>query len=191
MSQPDTQAFDLWRGTSALVLDSPHSGSHYPLDFRHACSRQALHVEEDTQIDHLWRPAIALGATLVAARFPRTYIDANRALEDLDPEMIDEHWPDPLVFGSKVRLGKGLVWRTLDSGAAVYDRLLSIDEVRHRIDNYWRPYHAVVAEAIDAAHSRHGRVLHLNCHSMPSVAGPFSTEFPYTKKSPSASHEFS
>ena len=34
-----------------------------------------------------------LGATLVAANFPRVYIDPNRTLRDLDPELLAEPWP--------------------------------------------------------------------------------------------------
>ena len=33
-------------GTTALVLDSPHSGVAYPEDFRHACDPQALRRAE-------------------------------------------------------------------------------------------------------------------------------------------------
>jgi N-formylglutamate deformylase len=35
-----------------------------------------------------------------------------------------------------------------------------------------------VQAAIEAAHARHGYSIHLNCHSMPSVAGPYATETP-------------
>ena len=35
-----------------------------------------------------------------------------------------------------------------------------------------------MAAAIDAAHARHGYSIHLNCHSMPAVAGSHATDFP-------------
>jgi hypothetical protein len=35
-----------------------------------------------------------------------------------------------------------------------------------------------VAQAIDAAHARHGYSIHINCHSMPAVASSHATEFP-------------
>jgi N-formylglutamate deformylase len=35
-----------------------------------------------------------------------------------------------------------------------------------------------VRAAIDAANARHGYSIHLNCHSMPAVAGDYSTDFP-------------
>jgi N-formylglutamate deformylase len=167
------------RGAGPLVLDSPHSGNLYPADFEHACSLYELRSVEDTQVDGLWRPALSLGASMVAARFPRSYIDANRGAEEIDPELIDAPWPGETNASAKVKLGKGLVWRMLDNGTPIYNRKLSVAELRQRIERYWHPYHMAVAEAIDAAHARHGYVVHLNCHSMPSVAGAYSTEFPW------------
>src|SRR5690606_25075682 len=110
--------------------------------------------------------------------FPRSYLDANRDLTELDVSLLADPWPDPVVDGPKVRLGKGLVWRLTDDGVPLYDRLLTAEEVRLRIERCWRPYHEAVAQAIDAAHRRHGHVIHINCHSMPAVAGSHATEFP-------------
>jgi N-formylglutamate deformylase len=155
------------RGTSALVLDSPHSGTQYPEDFGHAVSLAALRVAEDTGVEALWGFAPDIGATLVHASFPRSYIDANRALEDIDPLLLDAPWTGPLHDGPKVRLGKGLVWRMLDDGTPIYQRRLSPAEVTRRIDACWRPYHAALEVAID-----------LNCHSMPAVSAAYSTDHP-------------
>ena len=55
---------------------------------------------------------------------------------------------------------------------------LSVQEVRSRIERCWQPYHAAVAAAIDAAHTRHGYSIHVNCHSMPAVGASHATEFP-------------
>src|SRR5690606_26511335 len=79
---------------------------------------------------------------------------------------------------AKVRLGKGLVWRCTDEGVPIYGRKLTAEEVRQRIARCWEPYHAAVGEAIAAAHARHGYSIHLNCHSMPAVAGQHATDFP-------------
>lgn len=166
-------------GASALVLDSPHSGTCYPADFHHACPRAALRQAEDTHVEALWGFAPALGATLVRANFPRSYIDANRSLQDIDPVLLDEPWPGPLMDGPKVRLGKGLVWRNLDDGSPIYGRRLSVAEVQGRIRRCWQPYQDALEQAVFAARQRHGFVLHLNCHSMPAVAQAYATEHPF------------
>ncbi|PPE68414.1 N-formylglutamate amidohydrolase [Caldimonas thermodepolymerans] len=165
-------------GTTALVLDSPHSGTWYPEDFRHACDLATLRRAEDTHVEKLYDFAPALGVAWIEAHFPRSYLDANRDLTELDVSLLADPWPDPVVDGPKVRLGKGLVWRLTDDGVPLYDRLLTAEEVRLRIERCWRPYHEAVAQAIDAAHRRHGHVIHINCHSMPAVAGSHATEFP-------------
>lgn len=169
-------------GSTPLVLDSPHSGTHYPEDFRPVCDLATLRRAEDTHVEKIYSFAPALGAAWVEAHFPRIYLDANRDTTELDTALLDGPWSDPLATDpevlSKVRLGKGLVWKYTDEGLPVYDRLLSPDEVRARIARCWLPYHGAVQQAIEAAHARHGYSLHINCHSMPSVAGSHATLYP-------------
>ncbi|MBO9678857.1 MAG: N-formylglutamate amidohydrolase [Acidovorax sp.] len=169
-------------GTSALVLDSPHSGTWYPDDFRSVCDLATLRRAEDTHVEKLYAFAPALGVGWVEAHFPRIYLDANRDTTEIDESMFDGPWPDPIttdpVVLQKVRLGKGLIWKFTDEGEPIYDRLLGVAEVRARIDRCWRPYHAAVERAIAAAHARHGYSIHINCHSMPAVAASHATLHP-------------
>jgi N-formylglutamate deformylase len=169
-------------GSTHLVLDSPHSGTDYPADFAHACELPVLRRAEDTHVEKLYDFAQAMGAAWVEAYFPRSYLDANRDTAELDVSMLAEPWPGLVASEpqqlSKVRLGKGLIWRMTDDGRALYDRLLSVAEVQARIANCWQPYHAAVAQAIDQAHAAHGFSIHLNCHSMPAVASSHATDFP-------------
>lgn len=153
-----------------LVCDSPHSGTAYPADFGFALPLQDLRRGEDTHIDALWAGAPAHGATLIAATFPRTYIDPNRAISDLDPEMLQGPWPEPLAPGEKSRLGYGLVWSRLNAATPLYSRKLTVQEVQGRIDACWKPYHAALQQAIDASVRDFGAVWHLNLHSMPNDA---------------------
>ena len=153
-----------------LVCDSPHSGTAYPDDFGTCRPVSALRQAEDTHVEALWRSAPAHGATLIAAHFPRSYIDANRALDDLDPDLLDSPWPAPLNPGEKTRLGFGLVWRQLGPGEPLYERKLTVAEVQARIARCWQPYQDAVDAAVQAALAQHGFVWHLNLHSMPQKA---------------------
>lgn len=169
----DFQPFTLSAPTApavALVCDSPHSGTDYPGDFGHAVPRALLRRGEDTHVEALWEAVPAVGGTLLAAHFPRTYIDTNRTEDDLDPELLDGPWPTPLNPGEKTRLGFGLVWRNVGAGQPVYDRTLTVAEVRNRIESYYRPYHAALARSIEQCVQRFGAVWHLNLHSMPNDA---------------------
>lgn len=169
-------------GLTPLVMDSPHSGTFYPPDFGYAPDLGALRTAEDTHVEALYDFAPALGVAWIEARFPRSYLDPNRNTTEMDVSLFGEAWSDPVetdpVVLSKVRLGKGLIWKFTDDGRPIYDRKLSVAEVRSRIDTCWKPYHAAVARAIDAAHSRHGYSIHINCHSMPAVASSHATDFP-------------
>ncbi len=154
-----------------IVLDSPHSGTTLPADFDAAVSPAELRDGEDCFIDRLWQPAADKGVPLLAAEFARTYIDANRHASDIDLDLLDAPWPHEYVPSGKARIGKALVWRTLDDGRPIYRRRLSTAEVRARIERCHRPYHAQLATLLDAAHARFGVVYHLNCHSMNPVGG--------------------
>jgi N-formylglutamate deformylase len=161
-----------------LVLDSPHSGVVYPADFDFACDLAVLRRAEDTHVEKLYAFAAELGTAWIEAHFPRSYLDANRNATEIDAGMLNAAWPGELDAGAKVKLGKGLIWRLTDEGLPIYQRFLSVAEVQNRIDRCWRPYHAAVEVAINTAHAAHGKVVHINCHSMPSVAAAAATEFP-------------
>jgi N-formylglutamate deformylase len=169
-------------GATPLVLDSPHSGTEYPDDFRPACELATLRRAEDTHVEKIYDFATALGAAWIEAHFPRIYLDANRDTAELDTSLLDGEWTEPIVTDparlSKVRLGKGLIWKFTDEGEAVYDRRLTVAEVRARIERCWRPYHAAVQRAIEEAHARHGYSIHINCHSMPAVSASHATDYP-------------
>jgi N-formylglutamate deformylase len=148
-----------------IVVDSPHSGTAYPADFGSCLEGLALRQGEDTWIHELYASAPDHGATLIAAEFPRAYIDPNRSLEDIDPLLLDAPWPGALVPSRKTELGIGLVWRLM-AGQPLYARKLSVAELQRRIDNCWQPYHRALNRALELAASAQQR-WHLNVHSMP------------------------
>ena len=159
-----------------LVLDSPHSGEHYPDDFDHAPPREVVRQAEDTHVARLYGFAPKLGSTLIEAMFPRAYIDANRSLDDIDPAMLADAWPTPLAVSRKTAQGIGLLWRIARDGAAMYDRKLTAAEVQRRIDRWYRPYHAALAAELDTLHRAFGAVWHIDCHSMPAVGDAYSDD---------------
>jgi len=165
-------------GHAPLVLDSPHSGTVYPEDFRPAVSLELLRQAEDSFVDELFGAGPDVGAILVLARFPRSYIDANRSLLDIDASLLEAPWPGPAVPSAKTRKGIGLIWRVLDSGESIYARKLAVDEVKQRIVRFHQPYQRAVKDALDEVHGHFGGVWHLNLHSMPAVSGRISEEGP-------------
>ncbi len=161
-----------------LVLDSPHSGTDYPEDFRPGVAHELLRQSEDSFVDELYQSGPSHGATLVTARFPRCYIDPNRSLLDIDTSLLEAAWPGPAIASRKTELGIGLIWRVLDTGQPIYARKLSVDEVKQRIVRYHQPYQRAVKDALDRGHEHFGTVFHLNLHSMPAMSSQISEEGP-------------
>ena len=159
-----------------LVLDSPHSGHDFPPDFDAIVSEAELREAEDCYVDELYAAAHEVGAPLLAASFPRTYLDPNRHAGDVDLELIEGSWPWEYRPSGKARIGKSLVWRTLEDGRPIYARKLAPEIVRSRIQRFHTPYHQKLKERLDAAYARFGKVYHINCHSMRAVAGKQSDE---------------
>jgi N-formylglutamate deformylase len=149
-----------------IVIDSPHSGTIYPDDFGYSAPFELLRRGEDLFVERLYQGAPDVGATFIAANFPRAYIDPNRLLTDIDEALLDAPWPGQVVAGPKTRLGVGLIWRRLGE-VPIYARLLGVAEVQARIERCYVPYHAALDAAIEGAWQAHGAVWHLNVHSMP------------------------
>jgi len=154
-----------------LVLDSPHSGRWLPTDLPLAVAEWDLRESEDAFVDRLWADAPAHGAVLLTAGFARVWVDPNRHAADIDPDLLDGEWPHAFQPSGKARIGKAVVWRTLEDGRPIYTRRLTAAELLQRIDAGLRPYQQALAGLIDDTHARHGVCLHLNCHSMRATAG--------------------
>tara|TARA_B100001540_G_scaffold50349_1_gene45445 strand:+ start:704 stop:1576 length:873 start_codon:yes stop_codon:yes gene_type:complete len=159
-----------------LVFDSPHSGSHYPESFKTLVSLDRMRRAEDAFVDELFAAAPDHGAPLIAATFPRLFVDPNRAPEDFEPSEVQGAFAVPLQPSKKAAVGKGIVWTRLHGLASLYEAPLTATEVMRRIDAYWRPYHVAVASALDEAFDEFGRVYHVNCHSMRARGNPMDED---------------
>jgi N-formylglutamate deformylase len=148
------------------VYDSPHSGRNYPPDFLPMIPVEQLRGYEDRLVDDLVRDAPDHGIVLIAATFPRAYVDPNRARDDLDPQVVGDDWSDPLRPTAYSELGLGLVFRTGFDAKPIYERPLGRASVMKRIENYWRPYHDALESALRQAQERWGAVWHVAWHSM-------------------------
>ncbi len=148
-----------------VLFDSPHSGSNYPEDFNAELDNKMLRGAEDAFVDELFSAAPDFGATLIAARFPRGYIDPNRSDFDINPNAFKD-WVGRAEPSKKSRFGKGLIWTHLHGDTPLYNRKLSFAEVQARIKNYWEPYHRSIAKNYNALHEQFGHIYHINCHSM-------------------------
>lgn len=164
------------RGELPLVFDSPHSGTCYPDDFGHSTALETLRASEDRFVDDLFADAPAAGATLVRALFARSYIDPNRSRLDIDLGLLSDDWPEAVDPGVHSERGFGLIFSRAGDASLIYDRKLTAREVRHRIEEYWRPYHEALEGALDRLHTEFGAVWHVNCHSMQPVGNALAPD---------------
>jgi N-formylglutamate deformylase len=159
-----------------LIYDSPHSGRYYPDDFEPSVSVELLHGYEDRLVDDLVADAPQHGIALIAAAFPRAYIDPNRAADDIDADLIGEDWTDPLNPTLYSQRGHGLVFRKSLEGKPIYERPLGKERLRSRIEGYWRPYHQALEQALQTIQQRCGDVWHISWHSMRPVGDESSSD---------------
>jgi N-formylglutamate deformylase len=159
-----------------LVLDSPHSGKAFPADFGAAVSEAELREGEDSYVDELYAAAPDMGVPLLVALWPRTYLDPNRHAGDVDLDLIEGAWPGEYRPSGKAKVGKALIWRTLEDGRPIYSGRLSPEIVAGRIESFHKPYHQAIQKLLSETRARFGRVYHINCHSMRAVAGKQSED---------------
>jgi N-formylglutamate deformylase len=153
--------------SAPLLLDSPHSGTALPADFDFICSTADLRSSTDLLVDQLIAAAADYGATTLCANVSRTYIDLNRALDDLDPALCGDAPPWPLHPTKRTQYGLGLI-HELAKGQKIYGAPLSAETLRQRVEHYYRPYYACLDQQLQPLQRQFGCVLHLNMHAMPS-----------------------
>lgn len=156
-----------------FVFASPHSGRLYPESFLAGSRLNPINLRrsEDAFVDELFAGAVDCGAPMIAARFPRAYLDANRACAELDAAMFDGRLPQAIDTTSpRVNAGLGVIPRIVRDGAEIYREKLAAREAEERLSKLYRPYHAALTRLIEQTHSRFGVAVVVDCHSMPSAA---------------------
>lgn len=154
-----------------LVIAVPHAGRVYPAALLAASRlpRAALETIEDRYADLLVADAVAAGAVAIVATAARALVDLNRDPREIDPRIVREAGTLDMRASDKVAGGLGAVPSRIAAGGQVWKRPLPAAEIARRLAVVHRPYHAALADAIDAAILRHGVAVLLDCHSMPSL----------------------
>lgn len=166
-SLPETPA------VAPLFITSPHSGSDYPAAFLAAAQLDAHQIRqsEDMYVDQLFADAPRFGVPLLAARFPRAYIDLNRAPYELEQALFVDKLPDHIDSRSlRASAGLGTVPRLVAENTPIYKSKLSFAEAETRIDEIYHPFHETLQAQLKALQNRHGYSFLLDAHSMPSQA---------------------
>ena len=169
----DGELFDIWEPSEhriPIVLNSPHSGRVYPryLMENSRLDQLAIRRSEDHYVDELFHAGVVLGAPMLAANFPRAYVDVNREPYELDPRMFIGTLP-PFANTASIRVagGLGTVPRIVAENMEIYRQKLPVDEALTRVEQIYKPYHTALRRLIARTHTAFGRCILVDCHSMP------------------------
>lgn len=156
-----------------LIFASPHSGRDYPARFvaDSVLELGDLRRSEDAYVDALLPSAEALGVPVLAARFPRAFVDVNRNAREVDPFMFTTSPVDGTeIRSNRVLAGFGAIPKLAADGRPIYARKLSAAEGRARMVWCYTPYHETLQALITECLSLFGIAILIDWHSMPSAA---------------------
>jgi N-formylglutamate deformylase len=153
----DSSVFARASGSTPLVVSFPHVGTELPGDIAATLTEDGRRVADtDWHVDQLYSFVRDTGSAWLRARYSRYVIDLNRPPDDttLYPgQTTTGLCPDVTFDGRAIYAGEAPAGKAVD----------------RRREQYWRPYHAALAELIDAARQRHGYAVLLDAHSIRSV----------------------
>jgi N-formylglutamate deformylase len=147
-----------------VVVEVPHAGLAIPAPYLATLRAPMYSVGRDADlfVDGLYEDAPLEGATLIVSHVSRYVVDLNRGEGDVDVDTVEG-------VATAVRATRGLVWRLTGDGEQVHTRRLTQAELRLRVEDVYRPYHAAVQAALERKVARFGRAVLLAAHSMPSA----------------------
>src|SRR3984885_7099819 len=172
---PPFEALEPGECRGPILFNSPHSGRVYPREFLLASRLDlaTLRRSEDSFVDELIAGVVARGHPLVRAHFPRCYVDVNREPYELDPRMFDGRLPSFANTRSmRVAGGLGTVARVVGESQEIYGQRIPVEDAIRRIEGLYKPYHRALRRLMTRIHRDFGTAVLVDCHSMPSTAGP-------------------
>jgi N-formylglutamate amidohydrolase len=169
------------KGTQTpFVFAAPHSGRHYPQSLRDqtALSPSLLRASEDAWVDKLFEHVPQFGGTQLIAPYGRSYVDLNRAANELDPKMFSPQLDaDSVKETHRVRAGLGVIPELVAPGQKIYSAPLPAREAEKRINDVYHGYHDKLRRLVSERKASFGYAILVDCHSMPS-GDPAQTEEP-------------
>jgi len=152
------QPVEVFQGNSPVILGLPHTGTFVPEDIaKHLNSNGKMLRDTDWHVEKLY-DGLLPQVTTVRATFHRYVIDANR---------------DPT--GASLYPGQnttGLIPLTDFDEQPLWNEAPDEAETARRLEEFHRPYHAVLAAEIERVRQINGIAILYDCHSIRSVC-PF------------------
>ncbi len=150
---------------SPVLVEVPHSGLQVPAEVESEidASPSAMLRDSDLYVDQLYQRAPEQGATLLVSRVSRYVVDLNRGPDDVDSVAVPKH-PNGRHLPAR-----GVVWRARTDGTPLLRAPLSVEQFSRRLELFYEPYHRTLREVAAQIRERHGQVVIVAAHSMPSA----------------------
>ncbi len=152
----------LHRGTRPLLISLPHDGTALPDDIAvRMTPRARLVPDTDWHVSRLYAFAAELGASILIPTYSRYVIDLNRPPDGaaLYPGRSETGLCPLRTFAGEPIYGEG--YEPTD------------DEIKQRINTYWRPYHDALQAELERLRVLHGHVVLWEGHSIRSEVPMF------------------
>ncbi len=180
--EPGFSVYNIADFTVPVLVSVPHAGRDYPIEIQNnlRLSSESLLRLEDRYADLLARQGRDGGIPTIIAHRARTWIDLNRAENDIDVDMITDlsrqNMPAP---GMKQRGGLGLIPRRLSGVGDIWRGPIAVADLQNRIVSYHRTYHAAIAAILSQMRDQFGVAILLDLHSMPPIPPSATTKSPH------------
>jgi N-formylglutamate deformylase len=155
-----------------VLIDVSRSGREYPHEFRSPLPFTEVHDNVSMYVEELCGAAPGLGATLLYACFPNTYVDTNRSAQDIDESLIEGKWPGPVTKSDFTDRGLGLIKRLSRYGTRMQERKLTVAELQERLSVYHEPYHQELGRILTELRKEHGAAWQVSFHCMSPKGAP-------------------
>ena len=153
----DQPLYILSRGSTPLLIDVPHAGTHVPAEIAAGMTPLALTVPDtDWHVPSLYQHALERGAGLMAATHSRYVIDLNR-----DPQDVALY---PGADNTELCPRQSFANEPLYRAGREPDAIA----VRRRREIGWAPYHAALRAELERLRAEHGYAVLLDAHSIRS-----------------------
>jgi len=149
-----TDTFTFHPGSIPLLVSVPHDGRILPDDIAATMTEAGRDIPDtDWHVARLYEFARGLGAAIISAQLSRYVVDLNRPADNA------------ILYEGQV--ATGLCPRQTFDGQDIYSHATDID-VAARVEQFWKPYHAKIADTLAEFRQSHGYALLWDAHSIAS-----------------------
>ncbi len=148
-------SYHLTTGNIGVLISMPHNGQLIPQDIAKTMTDGALDVADtDWYMDKLYDFAKEMGIYILVPKYSRYVIDLNRnpSGESLYAGVDNTELCPTTAFDS--------------SSLYLPNQQPTAQEIQHRVEKYWQPYHQAITDTIMQLKHQYNKVVLLDAHSI-------------------------